>query len=184
MATNLKNATTKPSGSKGVPPIVKKPQVARPNKVTRTDVDAVNRAAEGFLQIYYECMDGPLRDANIVKLYRDVSTMIWNGEVVTGAEKIKDFLAKMPESKHEIQSWDCHPIPGYNPAPILITVSGTVIHGSVPPKMPQTKKHGHLPRIFSQTFVLAPEPNPPQAEGTTSEGDTFYIRSDTMRFVG
>jgi hypothetical protein len=37
MATNLKNATTKPSGSKGVPPIVKKPQVARPNKVTRTE---------------------------------------------------------------------------------------------------------------------------------------------------
>lgn len=67
--------------------------------------------------------------------------MIWNGEVITGAEKvtfqlfrynlsnrvyqIKDFLAKMPESKHEIQSWDCHPIPGVfclsSIVPILIT---------------------------------------------------------------
>jgi hypothetical protein len=81
MATNPKNVTTKLSGPKGVPPAAKKAQVARPNKVTRTEyvfviictigrvinlcfsVDAVNRAAEGFLQIYYECMDGPLRDA-------------------------------------------------------------------------------------------------------------------------
>lgn len=73
---------------------------------------------------------------------------------------------------------------GYNPAPILITVSGTVTHGSMPPKIPQTKKHGHLPRIFSQTFVLSPEPSRPQTEATTSEADTFYLRSDTMRFVG
>lgn len=26
-------------------------------------LDEVNRAAEGFLQIYYDCMDGPERDA-------------------------------------------------------------------------------------------------------------------------
>lgn len=81
MATNPKNVATKLSNPKGVPPAAKKAQVARPNKVTRTEygfiivciirrvtnlcfsVDAVNRAAEGFLQIYYECMDGPLRDA-------------------------------------------------------------------------------------------------------------------------
>ncbi|KAG8825419.1 hypothetical protein FRC19_011475, partial [Serendipita sp. 401] len=96
-------------------------------------------------------------------------------------------------SKHEIQSWDCHPIPGHTPAPILITVSGMVTHGDIPIKVPSTKKPGVLPRIFSQTFVLAPEPGLPivpeagTADPTAAAAqgsDVYYIRSDTLRFVG
>ncbi|KAG8834692.1 hypothetical protein FRC18_001619 [Serendipita sp. 400] len=219
----MASVPTKPSGPSktGGPPrdstktSTAKTQVPRPNKIERPDVDEINRAAEGFLQIYYDRMDGGSRDANIVELYRESSVMIWNGETVNGAQKvwgnrhstlhpkrphnglfenkIKEFLATMPESKHEIQSWDCHPIPGHTPAPILITVSGMVTHGDIPIKVPSTKKPGVLPRIFSQTFVLAPEPGlsiVPEAgtadpTAAAAQGsDVYYIRSDTLRFVG
>jgi hypothetical protein len=80
---------------------------------------------------------------------------------------------------------------GYTPAPILITVSGTVLHGTMPAKIPPNKKPGILPRVFSQTFVLAPEPATDAttiAPGTSvagaAEGIMFYIRTDTLRFVG
>lgn len=171
---------------KQLAPPAKKQQVHRPNKIDRPEVDYVNRAAEGFLQIYYECMDGPQRDANIAELYRDTSVLIWNGETVNGAQQIKEFYAKMPQSKHEIQSWDCHPVPGTNPTAILVTVSGIVLHGEMPSKMPQTKKHGVLHRIFSQSFVLTPEPKPMIQPGAEAgqEADRYFIRADTMRFVG
>lgn len=106
----------------------------------------------------------------------------------------------MPQSTHEIQSWDCHPIPGVTPTPLLITVSGTVTHGPTPPKIPPTKNPAVLPRIFAQTFVLAPETGVADAEGqaqappvatlsgstSNKPGDeeTFYICADTYRFVG
>jgi len=70
-------------------------------------------------------------------------------------------------------------------------VSGTVLHGTMPAKIPQTKKPGVLPRVFSQTFVLAPEAatdptaNPPgTSTSAVAEGVVFYIRTDTLRFVG
>jgi len=191
------NTNTKPPATKAP---MKKTVVPRPNKISRTDVDDANRAAEGFLQLYYDCIDGPARDANIVDLYQDASTISWNGEQVTGKEKIKEFFLKMPQSTHEIQSWDCHPIPGHTPAPLLITVSGTVTHGPTPPKIPPTKNPAVLPRIFAQTFVIAPEtgvvavqdqaPVLPAAvlSGSTGtkpgEDETFYVRADTYRFVG
>ncbi|PVG03044.1 NTF2-like protein [Serendipita vermifera] len=188
MATNEKPTENK-QNVKGPQTAAKRIQVPRPNKISRPEVDGINRTAEGFLQLYYDLMDGSQRDANIVLLYRDTSLMIWNGETITGAEKAQ-FLAKMPESKHEIQSWDCHPIPGHATAtspPILITVSGTVLHGTMPAKIPQTKKPGVLPRVFSQTFVLAPDPTSQPPATTTPEQATngvYYVRSDTLRFVG
>ncbi|CAG8732364.1 2309_t:CDS:2 [Acaulospora colombiana] len=189
MATNEKPAENKPN-VKGPQTTAKRIQVPRPNKISRPEVDGINRTAEGFLQLYYDLMDGSQRDARITLLYRDTSLMIWNGETITGVEKIKEFLAKMPESKHEIQSWDCHPIPGSattTSPPILITVSGTVLHGTMPTKIPQTKKPGVLPRVFSQTFVLAHDPAS-QPPATTSDqpasNEVYYVRSDTLRFVG
>lgn len=180
---------THTSGNKITQPIASRVQVPRPNKIARPDVDEVNRAAEGFLQMYYDFMDAPLRNANIINMYRETSTMLWNGQTLTGAEKIKEFLGTVPESKHEIQSWDCHPIPGYTPAPILITVSGTVTHGAMPAKIPPNKKPGLQPRVFSQTFVIAPEvaagvPPTTASSGVATEGVMYYIRADTLRFVG
>lgn len=48
----------------------------------------------------------------VPKFYRESSTMNWNGTTLAGAEAIGVFLAKMPLSKHDIQSYDCHAIPG------------------------------------------------------------------------
>jgi hypothetical protein len=62
----------------------------------------------------------------------------------------------------------------------------------MPTKIPPNKKPGILPRVFSQTFVLAPEvttdaaaiPPGTSAASTAAEGIMFYIRTDTLRFVG
>lgn len=47
----------------------------------------------------------------MVKFYRDTSHITYNGTAVNGENAIKVFLEQLPISKHEIQSYDCHPIP-------------------------------------------------------------------------
>ncbi|CAG7854058.1 SubName: Full=Uncharacterized protein {ECO:0000313/EMBL:CCA69585.1} [Serendipita indica DSM 11827] len=219
-----KGASMKPgmaARDKQLAPPAKKQQVHRPNKIDRPEVDYVNRAAEGFLQIYYECMDGPQRDANIAELYRDTSVLIWNGETVNGAQQVSklEIISRLPFNPVHIdqgvlcedasikardtelglssrsryddlgQPETAHLTPFYkgtNPTAILVTVSGIVLHGEMPSKMPQTKKHGVLHRIFSQSFVLTPEPKPMIQPGAEAgqEADRYFIRADTMRFVG
>lgn len=79
---------------------------------------------------------------------------------------------------------------GHTLAPLLITVSGTVTHGPTPPKIPPTKNPAVLPRVFAQTFILAPQATAPQVALASStgakpaEGEVFYLRADTFRFVG
>lgn len=113
----------------------------------------------------------------------------------------------MPATKHEVQSFDCHPIPGERCPPIipiffffkkkvqlflgnqppslLISVSGNVTHGSGPsgnpPDIPARSIEGH-PRVFSQTFILVPDPTaPPTKPGEVAK---YYVGADALRFVG
>ncbi len=111
----------------------------------------------------------------------------------------------MPKTQHEVQSFDCHPIPGEwhtssqqryalaglliietgsQPPSLLITVSGNVTHGGGPSANPPSthKKviEGH-PRVFSQTFMLVPDNTAPTKVGEVAK---YYIVADTMRFVG
>ncbi|KIM47492.1 hypothetical protein M413DRAFT_439153 [Hebeloma cylindrosporum] len=91
----------------------------------------------------------------------------------------------MPATKHEVQSFDCHPIPGAQPPSLLITVSGQVTHGLGPSANPHTTQprvvEGH-PRVFSQTFILVPDPTaPPTKPGEVAK---YYIVADALRFVG
>ena len=44
--------------------------------------------------------------------YRPASALTWNGTPYQGAEGVRQLLEKMPPTKHEVQSFDCHPIPG------------------------------------------------------------------------
>ncbi len=45
-------------------------------------------------------------------LYKESSTVIWNGNVVKGTlSMIVEFLKALPPSTHNIESIDCHPIP-------------------------------------------------------------------------
>ena len=74
---------------------------------------------------------------------------------------------------------------GAQPPSLLITVSGNVTHGlgpsGNPPGTPARSIEGH-PRVFSQTFILVPDPTaPPTKPGEVAK---YYVGADALRFVG
>jgi hypothetical protein len=81
---------------------------------------------------------------------------------------------------------------GVDPAPILVTVSGSVTHGGRPEKSSTNKVIESLPRIFHHSFVLAPSINPSApstvagstSEDVQSENPLYYVVAETYRFVG
>lgn len=140
--------------------------------------------------------------SDLPHFYRPSSSLMWNGKPFQGTDGLRTLVEKMPPTKHEVQSFDCHPIPGasYLPYPrifilnmsvgtqppsLLLVVAGNVTHGrgpaGNPPNTHSKTPDGH-PRVFSQTFLLAPDPAAP----TTKPGEVakYYISADTMRFVG
>ncbi|KAG9044047.1 hypothetical protein FS837_008841 [Tulasnella sp. UAMH 9824] len=150
-----------------------------------SEAELANLRADSFLRLYYNAHDSTaqFRKENVPRFYRAQSTCNWNGNALVGPDQIQGFWAGKPLSKHEIQSYDCHPIPGSSsdtrPASLLITVSGIVVHGPMAkgPLQTGTKKMEEAPRVFSQAFVLMPEePVAPEPK--------YYIASDTLRFVG
>jgi len=150
------------------------------------------RAADDFINIFYTNMDVSTRPETLTNLYRPSSTFVWNGNKIQGVEAIKDFLSKLPPSRHDIQSYDSHAIPGTDGGnrkhSLFVTVSGTVVHGKDAIDNPPSKAYevaDALPRMFSQTFVLSPDL---EGSGATPEQwplvDKYFILSDHMRFVG
>ena len=68
---------------------------------------------------------------------------------------------------------------GSQPPSLLVTVSGIVTHGKGPNNPRSVEGQ---PRVFSQTFMLAPDPNaPPTKSGEVAK---YYITADALRFVG
>ena len=141
------------------------------------------------------------------KLYRPSSAITWNGNPFAGADGVRDLLNDTPITKHEVQCFDCHPIPGRfhsypllvcrvptqpltgsQPPNLLVTVSGTVTHGNTasPPapsnNSTKSKNVEGQPRVFSQTFVLVPDSSAVPAK--TGEVAKYYISADAFRFVG
>lgn len=74
-------------------------------------VEIANRGADEFLRVYYATYDSAQRAEGMPKFYRETSHLSFNGTAVTGPEGIKSLLEQIPLSKHEVQSYDCHPIP-------------------------------------------------------------------------
>jgi len=76
-------------------------------------------------------------------------------------------------------------LPGTQPPSLLVTVSGDVIYGpgpaGNPPDTPARSVEGQ-PRVFSQTFVLAPD----SSSAPTKPGEVakYYVGADAFRFVG
>lgn len=137
------------------------------------------------------------------QFYRQASSLTWNGKAVQGADGLRQLMEKMPITKHEVQSFDCHPIPGSpfrrlgpiifpyahilgtSPPSLLVTVSGNVTHGrgpsGNPPSTSSRNPEGH-PRVFSQTFMLVPDSETPATK--PGEVAKYYISADALRFVG
>ncbi|KAJ7492365.1 hypothetical protein FB451DRAFT_1388766 [Mycena latifolia] len=154
--------------------------------LTPADIEIATRAADNFTRIYYTAYDSPTRLSELPKLYRPTSALTWNGTPFQGAEGLVSLVQNMPPTKHDIQSFDCHPIPGTQPPSLLIVVSGSVTHGLGPSGNPSAtstrNKEGH-PRVFSQTFMLVPDSAalPPSKVGELAK---YYISADALRFVG
>ena len=73
---------------------------------------------------------------------------------------------------------------GTTPPSLLVTVCGTVIHGKGPnPTAPPSKTVDEQPRIFTQTFVLTPDPDAAASESSGSSV-VYYVNADSLRFVG
>ncbi|KZT27689.1 NTF2-like protein [Neolentinus lepideus HHB14362 ss-1] len=153
--------------------------------LTSSDIEIAARAADQFTRLYYTVYDSDTRSDDIPNFYRSTSTVTWNGTGYQGSEGVKSMMERMPPTKHEVQSYDCHPIPGNQPPSLLITVSGTVTHGKGPIGNPASTPRGSLdgqPRVFSQTFMLVPDPTAPPAK--PGEVAKYYVGADAMRFVG
>jgi NTF2-related export protein 1/2 len=76
-------------------------------------------------------------------------------------------------------------LPGTHPPPLLVTVSGTVVHGPGPVKNPPDTSAKSLEgqsRVFSQTFLLVPDPS--AAPTKPGELGRYYVGADALRFVG
>jgi hypothetical protein len=69
------------------------------------------RAAESFTQLYYKTYDSTTRAQDLPNFYRETSAVSWNGRPFQGATGVKTLMESMPKTKHEVQSYDCHPIP-------------------------------------------------------------------------
>ncbi|KAG9222401.1 hypothetical protein CCMSSC00406_0002736 [Pleurotus cornucopiae] len=156
-----------------------------PTTLTPKDVEIATRAANHFTRVYYATYDSDSRVADLPLFYRPTSSLTWNGKPYQGADGLRALVENMPPTKHEVNSFDCHPIPGTSPPSLLVTVSGNVTHGQGPagnpPDTPVKSPDGQ-PRVFSQTFMLVPDPNaPPSKAGEVAK---YYVGADSLRFVG
>ncbi|KAF7974915.1 hypothetical protein HWV62_1805 [Athelia sp. TMB] len=156
-----------------------------PSPLTSTDIELSARAADHFTRLYYSAYDSATRIDDLPKFYRPTSSLTWNGNPYQGSDGVKELMKGMPATKHEVQSFDCHPIPGTQPPSLLVTVSGNVLHGlgpaGNPAATPQRSVDGQS-RVFSQTFMLVVDPTaPPTKSGEVAK---YYINADAMRFVG
>ena len=77
-------------------------------------IQIATRAADHFMRIYYAAYDSDTRLADLPHFYRPTSSLTWNGKPFQGTEGLVQLVSKMPATKHEVQSFDCHPIPGKN----------------------------------------------------------------------
>jgi NTF2-related export protein 1/2 len=151
--------------------------------------------------LYYTAHDSTTRIDDLPNFYRPNSAVSWNGNPYAGADGVRQLMMGMPKTKHDVLSFDCHPIPGAlypphriatpvhcasgtQPPSLLVTVSGNVTHGDGPTGNPASAPvktiEGH-PRVFSQTFMLAPDSSVTLKPGEVAK---YYIIADAMRFVG
>ncbi|KXN88873.1 NTF2-related export protein 1, partial [Leucoagaricus sp. SymC.cos] len=147
-------------------------------------IEIATRAADHFTRLYYAAYDSDTRLADLPKFYRESSSLLWNGKPFQGLDDLRQLIQNMPMTKHEIQSFDCQPVPGTSPPSLLVIVSGNVTHGrgpsGNPPNTPAKNVEGH-PRVFSQTFMLVPDTSATIKPGEVAK---YYVSADSLRFIG
>ncbi|XP_053436994.1 NTF2-related export protein 2 isoform X3 [Nycticebus coucang] len=129
----------------------------------KTYVDQACRAAEEFVNIYYETMDK--RRRALTRLYLEKATLIWNGNVVTGLDALTNFFEMLPSSEFQVNMLDCQPVheqATQSQTTVLVVTSGIV------------KFDGNKQHYFNQNFLLTAQSSPTNT--------VWKIASDCFRF--
>ncbi|XP_053328650.1 NTF2-related export protein 2 [Spea bombifrons] len=129
----------------------------------RRDVDLACRAAEEFVPLYYDTYDK--RRRQLIKLYADTATMVWNGNAVSGRDALVEFFEMLPSSQFQINMFDSQPV--HEQATQGQKTVMVVVHGSV-------KYEGNKLHNFNQNFLLTIH--------TTPSSQVWKIISDCFRF--
>ncbi|XP_006454166.1 hypothetical protein AGABI2DRAFT_147534 [Agaricus bisporus var. bisporus H97] len=165
-------------------PAPTKPASSTATPLVRQDIEIATRAADHFTRLYYAAYDSDTRLADLPKFYRESSSLLWNGRPSQGPDGLTQLIKNMPSTKHDVQSFDCQPVPGTSPPSLLVIVSGNVTYGrgpsGNPPNTPAKTVEGH-PRAFSQTFMLVPDSSAVIKPGEVAK---YYVSTDSLRFVG
>ncbi|KHJ87761.1 nuclear transport factor 2 domain protein [Oesophagostomum dentatum] len=108
--------------------------------------EKICKEASDFTKIFYDAMDRKRDKINY--LYCDSgSTLVWNGNPVSGSDNIFRFISSLPETDHHLVSVDVQQInaglPG-SPDLLTVTTAGNVTLGGT--------MHG-----FTHTFILMVE---------------------------
>ncbi|TNY22755.1 hypothetical protein DMC30DRAFT_414766 [Rhodotorula diobovata] len=166
--------------------------------VAAASIDSVvansTRIADSFVQRYYHLQDlAPLERAQALpSLYAPTARITWNGNPIAPPD-LAAFAQQMPQSAHDVQAFDCHPISGSasgtQPPSLVVTVSGQVTHGPTPTPASaavSNKNFDGLARVFSQSLILVPTPAAgagvvdPAAAAVGEAG--YVVASDCFRF--
>uniref|UniRef100_A0A2K6U1R8 Nuclear transport factor 2 like export factor 2 n=3 Tax=Saimiri boliviensis TaxID=27679 RepID=A0A2K6U1R8_SAIBB len=129
----------------------------------KTYVDQACRAAEEFVNIYYETMDK--RRRALSRLYLEKATLIWNGNAVSGLDALNNFFDTLPSSEFQVNMLDCQPVheqATQSQTTVLVVTSGTV------------KFDGNKQHYFNQNFLLTAQ--------STPNNTVWKIASDCFRF--
>lgn len=89
-------------------------------------IEIATRAADHFTRLYYTTYDSATRIDDLPNFYRPTSALTWNGKPFEGVDGVRELVAGIPVTKHEVQSFDCHPIPGSPTAPPSIVRPATL----------------------------------------------------------
>lgn len=135
-------------------------------------IDQACNTAEEFTKLYYKNMD---KSRHVIsKLYMDTGVLVWNGNGMTGDDRIQKFILELPASEHVLNTLDAQPIVDSSISSqqtLLIQVSGTVRFTDY--QVSGTFKYtDKLEKSFQQTFMI------------TAQGDKWKIVSDCFRLLG
>uniref|UniRef100_A0A4W3JBV9 Nuclear transport factor 2-like export factor 2 n=1 Tax=Callorhinchus milii TaxID=7868 RepID=A0A4W3JBV9_CALMI len=129
----------------------------------KTHADQACRAAEEFVNIYYDTIDK--RRRVLTKLYLDTANLVWNGNAVSGNRALADFFEMLPSSDFQVNMLDCQPVheqATQGQTTVLVVTCGTV------------KFDGNQQRYFNQNFLLTAQ--------VTPQNTVWKIASDCFRF--
>ncbi|XP_026734606.1 NTF2-related export protein [Trichoplusia ni] len=114
------------------------------SEVSTKNIDNACETAEEFTKVFYKQMDSSRHLTS--KLYLDTGLLVWNGNGISGNDKIQKFLLDLPTSNHVLKTLDAQPIAETvvsNKLTYIIQACGEVSYQNDKSKKP-----------FQQTFII------------------------------